>query len=168
MSHHRLPPPPPPPPPFMLLPRPPPSGEPPFIKRDHGRGGGRRATTEPTPPANRKTVNARDSVALAHFHTASRLLYLFNYSFTYFCRTGPVSATWLASQPRSLSAKDSLIKASVCVCRQDACVYLLKHFDWTLAPPSQDLRYKWLPVSRPQAPPTVSFTPLEQDGPSGE
>lgn len=51
---------------------------------------------------------------------------------------------------------------------KDACVYLLKHYDWTLAPPSQDLRYKWLPVSRPLAPPTVSFTRLEQDGPSGE
>lgn len=143
-------------------------------------GGGGGATTEPTPPANRKTVNARDSVALAHLRTASRLVCLFIHSFVHspiFAALGllaPPAACWLASRPphdgrpRSLSAKDSLIKASVCVCRQDACVYLLKHYDWTLAPPSQDLRYKWLPVSRPQAPPTVSFTPLEQDGPSGE
>uniref|UniRef100_A0A667Y1J2 Cytochrome P450, family 3, subfamily A, polypeptide 65 n=1 Tax=Myripristis murdjan TaxID=586833 RepID=A0A667Y1J2_9TELE len=43
-----------------------------------------------------------------------------------------------------------------------ACSYLLKHYDWCLDPPSQDLQYKWLPVSRPIAPPTVSFSRLEQ------
>ncbi|XP_046901785.1 putative cytochrome P450 120 [Hypomesus transpacificus] len=41
-----------------------------------------------------------------------------------------------------------------------ACVYLLQHYDWILDPPSQDLQYKWLPVSRPSNPPTVTFTPL--------
>uniref|UniRef100_A0A3Q2XTF5 Putative cytochrome P450 120 n=1 Tax=Hippocampus comes TaxID=109280 RepID=A0A3Q2XTF5_HIPCM len=41
---------------------------------------------------------------------------------------------------------------------KEACVYLLKHYDWCLDPPSQNLDYKWLPVSRPANPPTVSFT----------
>lgn len=41
-------------------------------------------------------------------------------------------------------------------------MYLLKHYDWCLDPPSQDLEYKWLPVSRPANPPTVSFTRLDQ------
>uniref|UniRef100_A0A3B5BKI0 Uncharacterized LOC103373211 n=1 Tax=Stegastes partitus TaxID=144197 RepID=A0A3B5BKI0_9TELE len=41
---------------------------------------------------------------------------------------------------------------------KEACMYLLKHYDWCLDPLSQDLEYKWLPVSRPANPPTVSFT----------
>ncbi|KAG7498980.1 cytochrome P450 120 isoform X1 [Solea senegalensis] len=45
---------------------------------------------------------------------------------------------------------------------KDVCMYLLKHYDWCLDPPSQDLEYKWLPVSRPADPPTVSFTRLDQ------
>ncbi|KAI3362063.1 hypothetical protein L3Q82_012398 [Scortum barcoo] len=45
---------------------------------------------------------------------------------------------------------------------KEACMYLLKHYDWHLDPPSQDLDYKWLPVSRPANPPTVSFTRLDQ------
>uniref|UniRef100_A0A3B4V9F8 Putative cytochrome P450 120 n=1 Tax=Seriola dumerili TaxID=41447 RepID=A0A3B4V9F8_SERDU len=45
---------------------------------------------------------------------------------------------------------------------KEACVYLLKHYDWCLDPPSQDLEYKWLPVSRPTNPPTMSFTRLDQ------
>lgn len=43
---------------------------------------------------------------------------------------------------------------------KEACTYLLKHYDWCLDPPSQDLEYKWLPVSRPANPPTISFTQL--------
>lgn len=50
----------------------------------------------------------------------------------------------------------------LCVCCQEACVYLLQHYDWRLDPPSQDLEYKWLPVSRPTNPPTVSFSRLDQ------
>ncbi|KAK6322645.1 hypothetical protein J4Q44_G00074370 [Coregonus suidteri] len=42
-----------------------------------------------------------------------------------------------------------------------ACGYLLQHYDWDLSPYSQDLQYKWLPVSRPTVPPMVSFTGLE-------
>lgn len=45
---------------------------------------------------------------------------------------------------------------------KEACLYLLKHYDWCLDPPSQDLEYKWLPVSRPANPPTISFTRLDQ------
>ncbi|XP_061589426.1 uncharacterized protein LOC133454717 [Cololabis saira] len=45
---------------------------------------------------------------------------------------------------------------------KEVCMYLLKHYDWRLDPPSQDLEYKWLPVSRPANPPTVSFTRLDQ------
>ncbi|XP_044030498.1 putative cytochrome P450 120 isoform X2 [Siniperca chuatsi] len=45
-----------------------------------------------------------------------------------------------------------------------ACMYLLKHYDWCLDPISQDLEYKWLPVSRPTNPPTISFTRLDQTG----
>ncbi|XP_035464848.2 beta-amyrin 11-oxidase isoform X1 [Scophthalmus maximus] len=45
---------------------------------------------------------------------------------------------------------------------KEACVYLLQHYDWRLDPPSQDLEYKWLPVSRPTNPPTVSFSRLDQ------
>ncbi|XP_068609337.1 uncharacterized protein [Brachionichthys hirsutus] len=45
---------------------------------------------------------------------------------------------------------------------KEACTYLLKHYDWDLNPPSQDLEYKWLPVSRPVIHPTISFTPLHQ------
>ncbi|KAL7376397.1 hypothetical protein ABVT39_007320 [Epinephelus coioides] len=45
---------------------------------------------------------------------------------------------------------------------KEACMYLLKHYDWCLDPPSQDLEYKWLPVSRPANPPTISFTRLDQ------
>ncbi|XP_045921949.1 beta-amyrin 28-monooxygenase-like isoform X3 [Micropterus dolomieu] len=45
---------------------------------------------------------------------------------------------------------------------KEACMYLLKHYDWCLDPPSQDLGYKWLPVSRPANPPTISFTLLDQ------
>lgn len=44
---------------------------------------------------------------------------------------------------------------------QAACGYLLQHYDWDLSPYSQDLQYKWLPVSRPTVPPMVSFTELE-------
>ncbi|XP_053195737.1 putative cytochrome P450 120 isoform X1 [Scomber japonicus] len=44
---------------------------------------------------------------------------------------------------------------------KEACMYLLKHYDWCLEPPSQDLEFKWLPVSRPANPPTVSFTQLD-------
>ncbi|XP_076020477.1 cytochrome P450 26B1-like isoform X2 [Genypterus blacodes] len=43
-----------------------------------------------------------------------------------------------------------------------ACVYLLEHYDWCLDPPSQDLQYKWLPVSRPANPPVITFTRLDQ------
>ncbi|XP_053710157.1 putative cytochrome P450 120 isoform X1 [Synchiropus splendidus] len=42
---------------------------------------------------------------------------------------------------------------------KEVCVYLLKHYDWSLEPPSQKLDYKWLPVSRPAETPTVAFTP---------
>lgn len=49
-------------------------------------------------------------------------------------------------------------------CCQEACLYLLKHYDWCLDPPSQDLEYKWLPVSRPANPPAISFTRLYQTG----
>ncbi|KAK5878710.1 hypothetical protein CesoFtcFv8_024095 [Champsocephalus esox] len=45
---------------------------------------------------------------------------------------------------------------------KEACMYLLTHYDWCLDPPSQDLEYKWLPVSRPANTPTVSFTQLDQ------
>uniref|UniRef100_UPI003AAA77E4 uncharacterized protein n=1 Tax=Centroberyx gerrardi TaxID=166262 RepID=UPI003AAA77E4 len=45
-----------------------------------------------------------------------------------------------------------------------ACSYLLQHYDWCLDPPSQDLQYKWLPVSRPAEPPTVRFTRLDRTG----
>ncbi|XP_010775609.1 cytochrome P450 3A25-like [Notothenia coriiceps] len=45
---------------------------------------------------------------------------------------------------------------------KEACMYLLNHYDWCLDPPSQDLEYKWLPVSRPANTPTVSFTQLDQ------
>lgn len=45
---------------------------------------------------------------------------------------------------------------------KEACTYLLKHYDWHVDPSSQDLDYKWLPVSRPSSTPTVSFTQLEQ------
>uniref|UniRef100_A0A3P9KL43 Uncharacterized protein n=1 Tax=Oryzias latipes TaxID=8090 RepID=A0A3P9KL43_ORYLA len=38
---------------------------------------------------------------------------------------------------------------------KEACMFLLKRYDWRLDPPSQDLTYKWLPVSRPANPPTV-------------
>ncbi|XP_034564876.1 putative cytochrome P450 120 isoform X1 [Notolabrus celidotus] len=48
---------------------------------------------------------------------------------------------------------------------KEACVYLLKHYNWCLDPPSQDLEYKWLPVSRPANTPTISFTRLHQTGP---
>ncbi|KAM7393110.1 hypothetical protein PAMA_007975 [Pampus argenteus] len=44
---------------------------------------------------------------------------------------------------------------------KEACMYLLKHYDWCLEPQSQDLEYKWLPVSRPANPPTISFTQLD-------
>ncbi|KAG7216591.1 hypothetical protein INR49_023300 [Caranx melampygus] len=44
---------------------------------------------------------------------------------------------------------------------KEACMYLLKNYDWCLDPPSQDLDYKWLPVSRPTNPPTMSFTQLD-------
>uniref|UniRef100_A0A3Q3N5L7 Putative cytochrome P450 120 n=1 Tax=Labrus bergylta TaxID=56723 RepID=A0A3Q3N5L7_9LABR len=44
---------------------------------------------------------------------------------------------------------------------KEACMYLLKHYDWCLDPPSQDLEYKWLPVSRPANTPTISFTRLD-------
>ncbi|KAM4527745.1 putative cytochrome P450 120 [Odontesthes bonariensis] len=47
---------------------------------------------------------------------------------------------------------------------KEACMYLLKHYDWWLDPPLQDLEYKWLPVSRPTKPPTLSFTRLDQTG----
>ena len=50
---------------------------------------------------------------------------------------------------------------------QDACTFLLKHYDWCLDPPSQDLEYKWLPVSRPADPPTVRFTRLDGGGGGG-
>ncbi|KAJ8393964.1 hypothetical protein AAFF_G00054970 [Aldrovandia affinis] len=41
------------------------------------------------------------------------------------------------------------------------CGYLLQHYAWDLSPPSQDLQYKWLPVSRPLVPPMVLFTSME-------
>uniref|UniRef100_A0A3Q2T7R5 Putative cytochrome P450 120 n=1 Tax=Fundulus heteroclitus TaxID=8078 RepID=A0A3Q2T7R5_FUNHE len=44
----------------------------------------------------------------------------------------------------------------------EACRYLLKNYDWCLDPTSQDLGYKWLPVSRPANPPSVSFARLDQ------
>uniref|UniRef100_A0A3Q3XR79 Cytochrome P450 n=1 Tax=Mola mola TaxID=94237 RepID=A0A3Q3XR79_MOLML len=47
---------------------------------------------------------------------------------------------------------------------KDACTYLLKHYDWCLDPPSQDLEYKWLPVSRPANPPTICFTRPDRSG----
>ncbi|XP_068191173.1 uncharacterized protein [Antennarius striatus] len=48
---------------------------------------------------------------------------------------------------------------------KEACMYLLKHYDWNLNPPSQDLEYKWLPVSRPAVHPTISFTRLHPTTP---
>ncbi|XP_036070395.1 cytochrome P450 26A1 isoform X2 [Oryzias melastigma] len=45
---------------------------------------------------------------------------------------------------------------------KEACVFLLKRYDWRLDPSSQDLTYKWLPVSRPANPPTVSFTQVDR------
>ncbi|KAM6902151.1 LOW QUALITY PROTEIN: cytochrome P450 11B2, mitochondrial-like [Xenentodon cancila] len=36
---------------------------------------------------------------------------------------------------------------------KEVCMYLLKPYDWWLDPPSQDLEYKWLPVSPPNPPP---------------
>lgn len=45
---------------------------------------------------------------------------------------------------------------------KEACMYLLKHYKWCLDPPSQNLEYKWLPVSRPANYPTVSFSRLDQ------
>ncbi|KAM4719723.1 putative cytochrome P450 120 [Anableps anableps] len=45
---------------------------------------------------------------------------------------------------------------------KEVCRYLLKNYDWCLDPTSQDLEYKWLPVSRPANPPSVSFTRLDQ------
>ncbi|KAM8828447.1 putative cytochrome P450 120 [Spinachia spinachia] len=47
---------------------------------------------------------------------------------------------------------------------KEACMYLLKHCDWCLDPPSQDLEYKWLPVSRPANPPAITFTRLDATG----
>ncbi|KAG8010816.1 hypothetical protein GBF38_010077 [Nibea albiflora] len=44
---------------------------------------------------------------------------------------------------------------------QEACMCLLKHYNWCLDPPVQDLDYKWLPVSRPAKPPIISFTRLD-------
>ncbi|XP_077398548.1 putative cytochrome P450 120 [Vanacampus margaritifer] len=44
---------------------------------------------------------------------------------------------------------------------KEASTYLLKHYDWRLDPASQNLDYKWLPVSRPVNPPAVSFTRTE-------
>ncbi|XP_064163574.1 putative cytochrome P450 120 [Anguilla rostrata] len=46
-----------------------------------------------------------------------------------------------------------------------ACGYLLKHYDWDLSPAPQDLQYKWLPISRPIVPPTISFTALDCSNP---
>ncbi|KAM6984673.1 putative cytochrome P450 120 [Aplochiton taeniatus] len=46
-----------------------------------------------------------------------------------------------------------------------ACTYLVQHYDWVLDPPSQNLQYKWLPVSRPSDPTAVSFTRREPSGP---
>ncbi|XP_028318705.1 beta-amyrin 11-oxidase-like [Gouania willdenowi] len=51
---------------------------------------------------------------------------------------------------------------------KETCTYLLKHYTWSLEPPSQDLEYKWLPVSRPANLPTLTFTPLNQGKRSGE
>ncbi|XP_029372467.1 uncharacterized protein LOC115052475 isoform X2 [Echeneis naucrates] len=48
---------------------------------------------------------------------------------------------------------------------KEACLYLLKHYSWSLDPPSQDLEYKWLPVSRPASLPTITFTQLAQTSP---
>ncbi|XP_038154885.1 cytochrome P450 26A1-like [Cyprinodon tularosa] len=45
---------------------------------------------------------------------------------------------------------------------KEACRYLLKNYDWYLDPTSQDLDYKWLPVSRPTNLPSLSFTRLDQ------
>ncbi|KAJ8287074.1 hypothetical protein GJAV_G00046730 [Gymnothorax javanicus] len=42
-----------------------------------------------------------------------------------------------------------------------ACGYLLNHYDWDLSPASQDLQYKWLPISRPIHSPIVSFRELD-------
>ncbi|XP_024918387.1 uncharacterized protein LOC103390318 isoform X2 [Cynoglossus semilaevis] len=47
---------------------------------------------------------------------------------------------------------------------KEVCLYLLENYHWCLDPPSQDLQYKWLPVSRPNNPPTVTFTKLDQSG----
>ncbi|XP_061553586.1 putative cytochrome P450 120 isoform X1 [Phycodurus eques] len=44
---------------------------------------------------------------------------------------------------------------------KEACTFLLTHYDWCLDPPSQNLDYKWLPVSRPANPPTVSYTRMD-------
>ncbi|XP_061119453.1 putative cytochrome P450 120 [Conger conger] len=46
-----------------------------------------------------------------------------------------------------------------------ACGYLLKHYDWDLSPASQDLQYKWLPISRPVLPPTVRFRAQDRTSP---
>lgn len=48
---------------------------------------------------------------------------------------------------------------------KEVCTYLLKHYKWCVDPPSQDLQYKWLPVSRPDNPPSVSFSRLDVSSP---
>ncbi|KAJ0015469.1 hypothetical protein NQD34_009089 [Periophthalmus magnuspinnatus] len=45
---------------------------------------------------------------------------------------------------------------------KEACMYLLKHYNWCMDPPTQDLQYKWLPVSRPANRPTLSFSRLDK------
>ncbi|XP_030623381.1 uncharacterized protein LOC115806664 isoform X2 [Chanos chanos] len=42
-----------------------------------------------------------------------------------------------------------------------ACGYLLQHYDWDLGPETQNLQYKWLPVSRPVIPPMVQFRAVQ-------
>lgn len=59
---------------------------------------------------------------------------------------------------------ESLMTVNVVFCYQEVCAYLLRHYDWRVDPPSQDLQYKWLPVSRPANPPAVSFTRLDRTG----
>lgn len=51
---------------------------------------------------------------------------------------------------------------------KEACTYLLKHYSWCVDPSSQDLQYKWLPVSRPANPPSIFFSRLNVSSPEND
>ncbi|GLD75358.1 uncharacterized protein AKAME5_002669200 [Lates japonicus] len=86
-----------------------------------------------TPPSRRHTVETNRNAGQEHF----------------LCSFGSGPRSCIGSKLTDVFLKE-------------ACMYLLKHYDWCLDPPSQDLEYKWLPVSRPSNPPTMSFTQLDQ------